>query len=1285
MQIKDSWSGHAVSGCFVPPYTSRQVSALQKKLNTLENNDTELRGIGYRLFCAICGIDPSQSQPSQPAESSVAFVLRNIIQRTLKRRGTVALTLIFAPGCEEFVRFPWELLYNGNHFLIASGIFTLSRALMRPDAPVGSELPVHPPFRILYISASPTNFAPLETERSFEAMEEALNPLIETGQIFLDRLEPPTFSQFVRYLNSYGGAGTFDDSDTTLPCYVVHFDGHGAYGKLCPKDSCETVNNPDARKCVECGTSLSRIQPQTYLCFCDDEGYNNFIDTQSLRDVLVSSDVHLGVFSACETAMVANDKPVGGNVPPSRHLAAVDSTLATSLVTAQVPAVVAMPFSLQDDLSPTFMYHFYEALADGRTLEEALSRARQAMLPMQQKSWFIPVLYRHVAEDEEGPVALMVTSDTQNDHAHPLAHLGPPISFVGRERELRDVEQLLALAATNPPSSAARRGIRKPQGYQHIALTGAPGIGKSALALEAIRRNRDKFLGGIIGVSLENGKSFTDALLEIIHALQIPARNIANSDARQRSRLVQGTLRSLASRELPCLLLLDSFEEITDRAELEQWLTFLSSLPAEVVVIVTSHSNPESMLVTDGTLGRWYEYRIGKMTNSDLLTLFTDLAAASGLDQRIQLNEPRQQIILKEICALLDGYPLGAELIFGTARSIGGQIYTPEAATRSLEEIRDELYSNPLAGIMSVLEVSYQRLSAPARLLLSYLAAFRIPFNREQIAMLISPDTLLAAHEPISLQATDNTAAQDGQPARLSALLPQQWRAARDELVQASIVLFDGYTYSIHPQIRHFALLRLPLEERRRVHRVVAAYYYCLPRPKMEEWIEAFEHLEAAGEPLDLREAIQVSLRAASPLEGHGHFATAQKLLRRAAGYATRLGDQTSAGLIQCRLGALLRQLGNYAEAEVYLRSSLATHQRNPAEAEYIGWVQYELALLLHDQGDFPLALTCIQQAQTQFKDCGQERGLARVLDVQGMVYQDQARYAEALHCFEQAIDICVQQEDGLGHARALHNRATAYGALGQYSRAVRDFEESLRLFNELDRPVDQYWVMVDKSAIHILQDKLDLAEQACQEVLPRFRERQLRRGEALTLRTMGDLYRQKQEMQRAHNFYSEAWKLFNALGDRLNIALTLQIIGSLFFEEGIYLEARENYEQAQFLAQESVITYIQGLALAGQGDVAAVLRQFAESERYYREAERLLAGFSLKRERLNILFHLGTLYQTQQRYQEALDVWVQALTVGVEESSALYRKVQDKVQALVAEQHLEAEYRASRNRFNLV
>ncbi len=903
VQLKESWSGHTVCGKFVPPYTPRQVSTLQKKLNTLQSSDAELRDIGYRLFRAICDVGPVESPIISSEITSVQTVFQGIIQRTLKRRGTVALSLIFEPGCEEFVRYPWELLHNGNHFLTVSGVFTLSRSLLRVDSPVGCELPVHPPFRMLYISASPTNFAPLETERSFQAIEEALTPLIDAGQIFLDRLEPPTFGQFVRYFNSYGGAGTLDDGETMLPCYVVHFDGHGAYGKLCPKDGCETINSPYARKCSECSSGLSRVPPQTYLCFCDDEGYNSFVDTQALRRVLVSSDVRLAVFSACETAMISNEN--GHTLEGSQGLAAVDSTLATSLVTAQIPAVVAMPFSVQDDLSSTFMYHFYEALADGKTLEEALSRARQSLLSMTQKSWFVPVLYRHVAEGKEEPVALMVKPDAQDEHAHPLSHLGPPATFVGRESELHDIELLLIGAATGSQKQMTRGGKRSRQGYHHIALTGSPGIGKSALALEAIRLNRNKFLGGIIGISLEENKTFQEALLEIIRVLRIQMRNINTMDVKQLVRLVHGTLRSLASRELPCLLLLDSFEEVNDHTELEQWMQFLSALPSEVVVVVTSHSSPENMMVVEGVGCRWYEYRVGKMTNNDLFMLFTDLAESSGLDQRIHLDDVKQQVILQEICRLVDGYPLGAELIFGTTRSIRGQVFTPEAATRSLEEVRDELYDNPLAGIMAVLEVPYQRLTVTGRLLLSYLAAFRLPFHSKQIAMLVSPDTLVAAHEPAQIIPQDLDKSRASAQEISSVNLTQYWRAARDELVQASFVAFDGHYYTIHSQIRHFALSCLPPAERRRIHRVVAAYYYSLSPPSSEEWIEAFEHLAAAGEPQDMREAIRVALCAVETLKGAGLFPALQSILCQAVEYANRLDDQTSAGLLQSHLGAL--------------------------------------------------------------------------------------------------------------------------------------------------------------------------------------------------------------------------------------------------------------------------------------------------------------------------------------------------------------------------------------------
>ena len=894
VEIKENWSRRTVRGPFFPPYTARQITALQKKLDSLDSRDQQLRDIGCHLFSALCGAQRiGETTCDVPVIRSVQSLLQEIIQRTLKRRGTVALSLIFEQGCEEFIRYPWELLHDGNRFLLVSGIFTLTRALLRSDTPMGCELPVRPPFRVLYVGSSPSNCPLLETERSFDAMERGLAPLCENGQVLLDRLEPPTFGEFVRYLNLYGGASIFDDNRTELPCYVVHFDGHGAHGRLCPADDCKTMNLPDARRCSACGTALGHIQAQTYLSFCDESGCNSFIDTQSLRNVLLSSDVRLAVFSACETATLTKQ-----GVHQQRS--AVDATLATALVTGQVPAVVAMPFSLQDDLSPTFMYHFYEALANGRTLEEALARSRQAMLPMQQRSWFIPVLYRQIEEGDEGPVALIAASD-EDEHAHPLAYLSPPTLFVGREKQLHELDALL-----NPSSGGSQdysyHDRNSQQNHAHIILTGPAGIGKSALAYEAVRRNRGKFQGGIVGVSFQNGKSLHDVLLEIMQRLHISVNNVLLADEKYRLSVVVSAFRSLANRELPCLLLLDGLDEIKDKIELAALLRFLGSLPSETTILVTSRSNPANSAFVDGLRLSWYEYQIEKMTDGDLFQLFKELAGSSGLDQRIRLDNAKQQAVLQELCTLLDGYPLGAELIFGTAHSIGGYLYTPEAATRSLEEIRDDLRSTPLAGIHAVLSVAYYRLTPPARLLLSCLAAFRLPFGHEQINILLTSETFSLAYE-----AGHGTQPLDDNTTPTAYM--QHWRSIRDELVQTSFIQFDGSVYSIHSQIRRFAFSCLPPAERSRIHRMIAAYYVHRSSGSIDDWIEAFEHLEATGETQDLRQAIQVAIEASIQLEGHAGLISLQSMLTRAVMYAQRLSDADSEAQARQRLELVSRSL----------------------------------------------------------------------------------------------------------------------------------------------------------------------------------------------------------------------------------------------------------------------------------------------------------------------------------------------------------------------------------------
>ncbi len=1267
LELKEGWSGHTVTGRFVPPYTPRQMNALQKKLNNLDSSYNELREIGHRLFRALCGSETPTTDRAEPAEQSVQAVLRTVIQRTLKRRGTVALTFIFGPGCDEFVRYPWELLHNGNHFLLVTGIFTLTRALWLPDMPGGGDLPVHPPLRVLYIGASPVDCVSLETERSYEELRGALTPLIEVGHVLLDRLEPPTFDNLVCYLNSYGGASVLDDNDTAIPCYVVHFDGHGTYGRLCPGDECGTMNEADVRKCSSCGTSLSRIKPQTYLCFCNEEGCNHYIDTQSLRDLFLSSDVHLAVFSACETATVT-----GEGRRSSRPV--VDATLATALVTAQVPAVVAMPFSLQDDLSPVFVRHFYEALVDGRTLEEALARARQALLPMQQKSWFIPVLYRQVTDGDDRPVPLLALRNASEEHEHPLTYLGTPEAFIGREHELTDLDELLTLA-TSEPRSGMNSNLRLRPGIHHFALTGPAGIGKSALAFEVAHRNKAKFPGGIIGVSLQGGKPCADALLEMMDHLHISTRS-TTVDASHRAHLVLGTLRSLASRELPSLLLLDGFEEVRASAELEEWLRFLSNVPPEVVVLLTSRSNPDTLPVSGGSHCRWYEYRVEKMTDVDLLALFAELATASGLDQRIHFYDSKQQAVLREICTLLDGYPLGAELIFGATRLIGGRVYTAEAATRSLEEVRDELRNTPLAGILAVLEIAYRRLSPQARLLLAYLSVFKLPFSREQILVLVAPETLAMANTPVWLaheHERQNVPVQDMDEV-VPAELAGQWREARDELVQASFVQFDGRVYTIHPQVRNFAFSHLPHEEQRRVHRAVALYYASLPQPAPEEWFVGFAHLECAGEVQDLQAAVRLAVRASWTLAGRGYATELLAMLRQAKLHALRMADKIGEGQLLCCLGAILRQQGQSVEAEACLSSSLEIFRQLHENIE-AGWALYELALLFREEGNFRLANQYAQEGLTLFREAAHPKGEAWMQFVLGEVCRGLGSYYEALGHFAEALTTFRSLNDQEGCASILRDRGMVYEAFGQYKNALRDYEEAYRLFHESGLQASQGWVLIDQSILHTDMKQLDEAERCCRDAFALFHEQSVRRGEAWAVYVRGDILRARCKLLEARTSYDEALALFASAADRVGQARVLNGLGATAYTEGNTLSAKNYFEEALTIAHQQEARQLYGRTLRGLGDVARTLLQYADSERYYREALTIAKELDTPAEQGAVLRRMGELALVQGNYDTTLECWFQALNLDQRLEHPARVELEAKVKEFVLEHHLEAAY----------
>ena len=118
------------------------------------------------------------------------------------------------------------------------------------------------------------------------------------------------------------------------------------------------------------------------------------INGRELAQVLTRTGIKLGVFNACWGA-----QPAAVN-----HQAIPASSLAEVLIRHGVPAVLGMRDEIADAESHSFIQTFAASLRSRKSIDEAVTIARQELLTLykfNQPAWTLPVLYLHPDFDGE--------------------------------------------------------------------------------------------------------------------------------------------------------------------------------------------------------------------------------------------------------------------------------------------------------------------------------------------------------------------------------------------------------------------------------------------------------------------------------------------------------------------------------------------------------------------------------------------------------------------------------------------------------------------------------------------------------------------------------------------------------------------------------------------------------------------------------------------------------------------------------------------------------------------
>jgi hypothetical protein len=247
------------------------------------------------------------------------------------------------PRLAPWTALPWELLCRP-----ATGSF-LSRGIRTPvvryfDVPRSTSAP--PPLSrlsILVVAPRPRGLQFLDHRRE---ADDLLAAWAEDENIEVRRLEPATIRELRLAMSRES-------------IHAFHFIGHGDF-------------DPDTGEGV--------------LFFEDERGDSQPISGRLLAETIETSTsrVRMAVLNACESAQLPRREghnPFGG--------------VASALVMAGVPAVVAHQFRISDDAAVTFSGAFYHALAQGYPVDGAVTEGRLAIVHSRPQTWewITPVLY----------------------------------------------------------------------------------------------------------------------------------------------------------------------------------------------------------------------------------------------------------------------------------------------------------------------------------------------------------------------------------------------------------------------------------------------------------------------------------------------------------------------------------------------------------------------------------------------------------------------------------------------------------------------------------------------------------------------------------------------------------------------------------------------------------------------------------------------------------------------------------------------------------------------------
>jgi len=894
--------------------------------------------------------------------------------------GGLRLSLRFGEDVPEISALPWEYLHDDEDFLIRRRNILISR--LSAGVKKKKLEPLDSVLRMLVIISGPDDprIPPLNTEKEQEIILEAVDKLQRDQKIKVDFTEDATFENVEGYLNEQD-------------YHIIHFTGHGI-----------------------------SIDGKGHLVFENEDQKARLIDNKTLSDLFSERGIRLVVLSSCESAKGSNKEAFGD--------------LASMLSKRGIPAVVAMQYSVLDDVATKFAYNFYRAIASGKPVDLALKEARLVMKNLENGNGFdfaTPVLYLSdfncvnvgnlKPETSEFVFKPMMLPDLQ------VMEKG----FVARRKELRLLEKGFK-------SDVKRAAI----------IHGFGGIGKTVLATRFALK-MGYYFEGTLGIKFTPTTRPEDILNKFNSFLLMKGRPELNQILNQQVPLeVKTSLLVNILNQIRFLVIFDNFEDCLneERNDIEnpELKTFIQHLlnntTRNTKFLITTRYDFDPL---DGRLASGIEHislpELHFPQTNWLMNNFTELA-----DLGIQKK--------KEIYDVIGGHPW----------TIGQ--FAKHAAVQGVDDLLLDL--SPLKKDLiefTLLDKSFSKLNQEAKKLLLCASIYEEAVPFEALSWIIGDekDESPAVGEP------------------LQKLL--QWGLILKEME------YDKSVYSEHTIVKDFARKKLKedgLDKKELLIRA-AGYYENLVSQTRSLW----DHLKARDyyfQAEDWKSANEVVESTVNHLIRWGHIKFAMDLLTDSINMTSgetktnaeynlaiiyyllgdlntslkiyndvlykyeEMGDKNGIAQTLYQLGMIHQDRGNYEEAvKLYNRSLKIAEELRDTSG--IAYTLHQLGTIHYFQGNYEKASNLYNQSLKMKKEMGDKSGIAQTPHQLGMIHQDRGNYKKAVKMYNQSLKIKEELGDKSGISSTLHQLGVINEKGGECSSALRNYLTSYSIFDQRNSP----------------------------------------------------------------------------------------------------------------------------------------------------------------------------------------------------------------------------------------